>query len=109
MTSPINLPTTHLSAHRPLRDEEEFTKTMALMVADEAPRLFAIVQEFGSRNDGRIAAWGMEFVDYTEVVSVEGTTRARVATPAEALPLFQTTGRVRVHLVWRNKHRKKAR
>jgi hypothetical protein len=54
----------------PLCDEPEFTAILESMVADEAPRLFAVVQEYGKRVDGMIVAWGMAFADHAEVVSV---------------------------------------
>lgn len=55
--------------------EEEFARLMSEMVAAEAPRLFALVQEYGDRVDGRIAAWGMAFDDGAEVV---GTRRGHI-------------------------------
>jgi len=45
------------------------------MVASNAPRLFAIVQERGERVDGRIAAWGMAFYDDVEIVGADGDVR----------------------------------
>ena len=45
------------------------------LVADFAPRVFAVVQEYGDRVDGRIAAWGVAFTDHTEVIGVVGTVR----------------------------------
>lgn len=51
------------------------------MVTDEAPQLFAIIQEYGERVDGRIAAWGMSFDDHAEVVSVARGVRGSLRTP----------------------------
>lgn len=50
--------------------EEEFAREVAELVADEAPRLFALVQEYGERVDGWVIAWGMAFDDHAEAVSV---------------------------------------
>jgi len=86
----------------PLCDETEFAALLEEMVADEAPRLFAIVQEYGERADGRIAAWGMAFTDHTEVVSVEHTRRMSLQTPENALRLFNLGGYIRARLVWFN-------
>ena len=41
----------------PLCHEAEFAQEINELVADEAPRLFAVVQEYGERADGRVAAW----------------------------------------------------
>ncbi|MCA1671371.1 MAG: hypothetical protein LC799_03935 [Actinobacteria bacterium] len=43
--------------HAPLCGEAEFTELVGELVADEAPRLFAVVQEYGTRVDGRIVVW----------------------------------------------------
>lgn len=48
----------------PICDEAEFAQEIAELVAAEAPRLFAVVQEYGERVDGRIAAWGLAFEDH---------------------------------------------
>lgn len=45
------------SGMTPLCDEPMFASIVESTVADESPRLFAIVQEYGERVDCRIAAW----------------------------------------------------
>lgn len=42
----------------PLCSEEEFAQEVRELVADEAPQVFALVEEYGERVDGRIVAWG---------------------------------------------------
>ena len=86
----------------PLSDEPGFAAILESVVADEAPRLFAIVQEYGERVDGRIAAWGMAFDDYAEVVSVSRGVRASLRTPEDALRLFNCGSHIRARLVWFN-------
>lgn len=85
----------------PLCSEEEFAEILENLVADEAPRLFAVVQEYGERVDGRIAAWGMAFDDHAEVVSVN---RRRMSLPApeNALRGFHVGRHIRARLVWFN-------
>lgn len=56
----------------PLWGAAEFAELVAEMVAEEAPRLFAVVQEYGEQVDGRIAAWGIAFDDHADVVGVDG-------------------------------------
>lgn len=47
----------------PLCDEPEFTALIQEMVDEEAPKLFAIVQEYGDRVDAAVAGWGLSFAD----------------------------------------------
>lgn len=72
------------------------------MVADEAPRLFAVIQEYGERADGRIAAWGMAFEDHAAVVSVNGGTQLGLKAPESALRLFAFGKHISTRLVWFN-------
>ncbi|RSM45496.1 hypothetical protein DMA12_13615 [Amycolatopsis balhimycina DSM 5908] len=74
----------------PLCDQAEFDELVNGMVATFAPRLFAIVQEYGDRFDARIAAWGMAFddEDEVEVISVGGALRMSYRTPDRALRSF---------------------
>lgn len=86
----------------PLCDEEEFAAILEGMVADEAPRLFAVIQEYGERADGWIAAWGMKFDDRTEIISVEGGMRMTLQAPEAALRGFAWSSHIRSRLVWFN-------
>jgi hypothetical protein len=87
---------------RPLCDAETFAASLAGMVADFAPRVFAVVQEYGDRVDGRIAAWGMVFDDHVEVVDVNGRIRRGVRSPEDALWGFGFGSHITPHLVWVN-------
>jgi hypothetical protein len=82
--------------------EAEFAEVMEGMVATFAPRLFAIVQEYGERVDGRIAAWGMAFADNVEVVGVDGRLRLSMRSPERALMRFGRRPHVSAHVVWVN-------
>lgn len=86
----------------PVCDEPEFAAILEEMVADEAPRLFAVVQEYGDRVDGRIAAWGLVFDDHTEVVSVKRGLRMSLPAPENALRLFKFGSHIQARLVWFN-------
>jgi hypothetical protein len=90
------------SGMTPLCDEPEFAAIAESMVADEAPRLFAIVQEYGKRVDGRIAAWGMAFDGHAEIISVERTQRMSARAPEDALRLFNLGSGIRARIVWFN-------
>lgn len=84
----------------PLWDEPEFTVLVEGLVADFAPRLFALVEEEDERVDGRIVAWGMAFEDHAEVVWVDGEARGGFSS-AEAARLTFSLG-AKVRLVWYN-------
>ncbi|MGB9278772.1 MAG: hypothetical protein WCB57_01595 [Pseudonocardiaceae bacterium] len=90
------------SALAPLCGEVEFTELVDEMVADEAPRLFAVVQEYGERVDGRIAAWGMAFEDRTEIVSVDHRMYLNLSSPQRAACLLSHRPHVTARLVWVN-------
>jgi hypothetical protein len=83
----------------PMCGEEEFAALMAEMVNDEAPRLFAVVQELGERVDGRIAAWGMAFDDHAALVRDRGGFLS-VSSPDRARSLLGRAPGITAHLVW---------
>lgn len=85
-------------AEEPLCSEEEFAEEVRGLVADEAPQLFALVQEYGKRVDGRIAAWGMAFDDRVEVISVNGTLRMTLDSMDGVQRRFSQRRKIR--LVW---------
>lgn len=89
-----------LTASAPLWDQAEFDKLVAGLVNDFAPRLFAVVQELGTRQDGRIAAWGMAFDDHAEIVAVDGGTRLTLSTAERAITWFNRPRDVTARLVW---------
>jgi len=79
---------------------DTFVKDLRAMVVDNAPRLFAVVQEYGERVDGRIVAWGMAFDDHAEIVSCDRSMRTSAKAPEQALFLFRVPPHIRPHLVW---------
>jgi hypothetical protein len=81
----------------PMCDQAEFDELMAEMVADETPRLFAIVHELGERADGWIAAWGLAFPDHVKLISSRGL--ATHDSPEHALQKFGRRD-LTPHLVW---------
>lgn len=84
----------------PVCDEHEFAAITEQMVADEAPRLFAVVQEYGERVDAVIAAWGVAFPDHAEIVTHQ--LRMSVRAPESALRMFTVGNHIRARLVWFN-------
>ncbi|MGQ0772896.1 MAG: hypothetical protein ACT4NY_00490 [Pseudonocardiales bacterium] len=87
---------------KPICGEEEFAALVENIVADEAPRLFAVVQEYGERVNFRIAEWGMAFDDHAEVIRVDRRLRLNLRAPENALRFFTEGGDLRPRLVWFN-------
>lgn len=83
----------------PLCDETEFAELIEEMVADEAPRLFAIVQEYGERVDARLAGWGMWFGDRAVAFDVSGRTMI-MSTVESTLRLFRANPLVTPRAYW---------
>ncbi|MDQ3886813.1 MAG: hypothetical protein M3308_07375 [Actinomycetota bacterium] len=90
------------SSREPLGDEPQFAEILEGMVADFAPRIFAVVQVYGERVDGRIAAWGMAFEDHVKVFGVDGWLTMTMQAPEEALPVFAWGRHITARLVWFN-------
>jgi hypothetical protein len=84
----------------PLCAEPEFAALVEELVADCAPRLFALVEETGERADGRIFAWGMALEDHVEVIGMDRSIRGSFESADSAHRLFSHCGKMR--LVWYN-------
>lgn len=84
----------------PLCSEVEFAELIDELVADEAPRLFAVVQEYGERVDGRIAAWGMAFDDCVEVIGLDRGLRLSLHSAERAARTFRRPPLITVRVVW---------
>lgn len=89
-----------LSGLAPLCGREEFDQLMAELVADCAPRVFAVTHEYGDRLDGVIAGWEMAFQGYAEFVSASGGFRARLTGPERALRVVRGGAGVVPRLLW---------
>ena len=94
MTTPDAMP----AAEAPLCDEPEFAALAERLVADFAPRLFALVEEAGERVDGRVFAWGLAFEDHAEVVGVDRAIRGSFRSADSARLVFSRCAKMR--LVW---------
>jgi hypothetical protein len=88
---------------RPLWTKEEFTNLLHLIAKKQAPRLFAIVEEYGEQEDGRVAGYGLAYPDHADVNSVEGDFHLVSQSPERARQLYEMSAGsrgVRTHLVW---------
>jgi hypothetical protein len=84
----------------PLGTEEEFAEVVADMVTDAAPRLFAVVQEYGARVDARIAGWGLAYEDHVDVIGMEYNVHLGASRPEDMLRYFHLRDRITAHIVW---------
>ncbi|HEY1572407.1 MAG TPA: hypothetical protein VGG05_13765 [Pseudonocardiaceae bacterium] len=67
-------------------------------IAAAAPKMFAVVEEYGDDAGRRIAAWGMAFANRATVVGVHGGCHLSMHSPEAALRAFNTNS----HLIWIN-------
>lgn len=78
----------------------EYATLLAEVVAESMPRLFAVVEEVGDREDGWVAAWGLSFEDRAEVLPYRGGVRMSLPSAEKALRYFGRGGDVRASLHW---------
>ncbi|MGW0892446.1 hypothetical protein [Saccharopolyspora sp. NPDC002578] len=97
---PLDAFVTDPTGMRPLCDERTFSEIMAGIVADSVPRVFAVVQEYGERVDGCIAAWGLALDDHVQVVSVQERAHSTAATAEACLREYRFGTHIRPHIVW---------
>nr|CEL16810.1 hypothetical protein [Kibdelosporangium sp. MJ126-NF4] len=88
-----------VSPHRRPSDSG-FTKLMAEMVADQAPRVFAVVLEFGEQIDAQIVAWGMTLDDGAYMTTVDGRNQFVLAEPENVLKYVPSRSNITPHIVW---------
>jgi hypothetical protein len=79
---------------------QEYEDAVATLVATNAPRRFAVVQEYGDHVDARIAAWGLAFEDGSAFLEGDGGLRMRLGRAENALRLFSYGDEVTTRLVW---------
>ncbi|MCE6993795.1 hypothetical protein LZG04_03070 [Saccharothrix sp. S26] len=82
---------------------EEFAARVRQLAVQEAPRLFAIVEEYGGQQEARVAGYGLAYPDHADVNSVEGDFRLSSESPENARAIFEISSRssgARNHLVW---------
>ncbi|MFD0490392.1 hypothetical protein [Saccharopolyspora erythraea] len=79
-------------------DPEEFLAELRELVRDEAPKVFALCEEVGDRDDGYVRYWGMAFDDSTRIVSPFGEMTGSFQSPERAHVLLSREQPL--HLVW---------
>jgi hypothetical protein len=85
----------------PLGNDAQFTAEINTMITDEAPSVFALVEEVGDRVDAAIIAWGMAFPDHAEIMSAGRHGVRGVFRSAErARKLLSANDKIKVRLVW---------
>jgi hypothetical protein len=80
-----------------------FTALLNEVAREEAPRLFALVEEYGDAGDARVAGYGLAYEDRADVTSVEGDFHLRSQSAETARAVFGIGGDKsmrQVHLVW---------
>lgn len=81
-------------------DAPVFAEAVGAVLRASAPRVFAVLHEFGHREHARIAAWGMAFDDdHVEVADVDGSCRMRLSSAERARALLEHE-QAKAHLFW---------
>ncbi|RKT52436.1 hypothetical protein [Saccharothrix australiensis] len=79
--------------------EAEFEALIQGILKEDPPRLFAIVEEYGEREDAHVGAWGLAFSDHAEVITTEGTLRVGTQSADSALRFFKAPN-ITPRVVW---------
>jgi hypothetical protein len=80
--------------------QEEYAESVRQLVADSAPRRFAIVQDWGTRYDSRVAAWGLMLNERTQIIDADAGPRMTMDSIRLALRLYARTPHVTVRVHW---------
>lgn len=79
-------------------------ESMHEIARQEAPRLFAIVEQYDDPEDIRVAGYGLAYDNRVDVNAVEGDFRLAPDSPEHARTLFEISSRSagvrRAHVVW---------
>ena len=91
---------------RGISTEAGFATRLREVAREGAPRLFALVEEYGEAQDARVAGYGLAYENRADVTSVEGDFRLRSENAENAGVLFgissASAGVRRVHVAWLN-------
>jgi hypothetical protein len=83
-----------------LFDDPKIVGEIQELVDDQAPRLFAVVQETFEPEDVQIVAWGMTTKKGVEVFPVHGGTHMSLQTAENALIFYRAGGVAIPRVVW---------
>lgn len=83
----------------PLGGPEEYAELLAEMVAETAPRMFAVVEEYGERVDARVVGWGLAHADHVDVIGVDGGVHPGTR-PEHVLRRFARRDHTSARVVW---------
>jgi hypothetical protein len=79
---------------------QEYENIIQEMVREDAPRRFAVVQDWGTNVDGRIAAWGIVLNDRTVILDAETGSRTIVSSIRLALRLYGRKPHTTARICW---------
>jgi hypothetical protein len=80
--------------------QEEYAESVRQLVAESAPRRFAIVQDWGTRYDARVAAWGLLMDERTQIIDADAGPRMTMDSIRLALTLYAQAPHVTVRVHW---------
>ncbi|MGH3719973.1 MAG: hypothetical protein ACRDRI_14265 [Pseudonocardiaceae bacterium] len=80
--------------------EEEFAEEVRELVAEDAPQLFALVEEHGERDNAWVYAWGIAFDHHVEIITTRSGLRRTFGSVEHAHR--RCSQRRKLRLVWPN-------
>jgi hypothetical protein len=80
--------------------QEEYAESVRQLVTESAPRRFAIVQDWGTRYDSRVAAWGLLMDEQTQIIDADAGPRMTMDSIRLALRLYAQPPHVTVRVHW---------
>ncbi|MFE2754794.1 hypothetical protein ACFXGA_22610 [Actinosynnema sp. NPDC059335] len=84
--------------------DDVFTALLHEVALEGAPRPFAVVEEYGDREDVRVAGYGLAYDTHVQANSVEGDFPLKSEDVERVRTLFEISSRSsgvrRVHVVW---------
>lgn len=84
----------------PGANEHDFTRDVREMVAEHAPRRFALVLEYGDKFDAEVYAWGIALDVAAYMTTVDGKNQYSMASAEGAVKYAPRRPNVTPHLVW---------
>jgi hypothetical protein len=79
---------------------ERYEETVQYLVRADAPRRFAIVQDWGTHYDARVAAWGLAMGERTQIIDADVGPRMTVDSIRLALMLYAHAPHVTARVCW---------
>ncbi len=82
-----------------LRAAQDIPAVLETLVAQHAPRMFALVEQDIDLLEDQVFGWGLQFDDHAYVVACDGASQVSCTTADHAVAMFAVAGRD-LRLIW---------